>query len=104
MVERSSSGSPWALINVHKGMDRGLNVAFINSVREIPDGANLGFVNITQGRASVDIGGLSVSEHADVQVGFVNVTRDLEGVQIGFINFAENGFLPVFPFFNMPKR
>ena len=46
---------------------------------------------------------LDQCEWAD-RLGFVNVTRKIENVQIGFLNFAENGFLPVFPFFNLPKN
>ena len=38
------------------------------------------------------------------QLGFINVTNDLQGVQVGLINFARNGFLPVFPFFNIDGR
>ena len=34
----------------------------------------------------------------------INVTKTIKGVQLGFLNLAENGFLPVFPFFNFPKN
>ena len=33
-----------------------------------------------------------------VQLSYTN------GFQLGFINIAENGFLPVFPFFNFPTK
>ena len=52
----------------------------------------------------VDVGGINMSDGAVVQVGFMNMTKKLRGVQIGFLNFAENGFLPVFPFINFPVR
>ena len=52
----------------------------------------------------IDLGGLNVSDRSTVQLGFINITQRIEGVQLGFINLAENGFLPVFPFFNFPKN
>ena len=52
----------------------------------------------------VDVGGVNVSERSTVQLGFLNITQKIRGVQIGFLNIAENGFLPMFPFFNFPKN
>jgi hypothetical protein len=70
----------------------------------VESGANFGFVNVTDGYAMVDLGGLNVSDRSSVQLGFVNVTRKLTGLQLGFLNIAENGFLPFFPFFNFPRN
>jgi hypothetical protein len=67
-------------------------------------GANIGFINITDDYAMLDIGGVNVAERSTVQLGFLNVTQKLESFQFGFLNIAENGFLPVFPTFNFPKR
>ena len=52
----------------------------------------------------VDLGGLNVSDSSSAQLGFLNITKKLTGVQIGFLNIAENGFLPMFPIFNFPKK
>lgn len=91
-------------VNIHEGIDRGLNAAFVNLVHTMRSGANVGFANVTDDYSMVDVGGLNTSARSTVQVGFVNVTRRIESVQIGFINVADNGFLPVFPFFNFPKN
>ncbi len=98
------SGCATGLINVHSGRDTGLNAAFVNRINTLESGANFGFVNVTDGYTMVDLGGLNVSDRSSVQLGFINVTRKLTGVQIGFLNLAENGFLPMFPFFNFPKN
>lgn len=103
-VSQESTGMPWALVNLHAGRDRGVNVAFINLIEAAQGGANVGFVNVTSQASSFDFGGLNLSDEADVQFGMLNATDDLRGLQIGLLNFAPNGFLPVFPLFNFPKR
>jgi hypothetical protein len=103
-VTGTSSGCACSLINVHTGTDSGFNAAFINIVNQVDEGVNVGFLNMTEDFSNVDVGGLSVSKQSNVQLGFVNVTKKINRVQIGFLNFAENGFLPVFPIFNFPKK
>ena len=103
-VTREMTGAAISLVNVHTGTDSGLNAAFINRLDTTRSGANVGFLNIADGSTMVDVGGLNVSNRSRVQVGFLNVTDEIKGVQIGFLNIAENGFLPVFPFFNFPKN
>lgn len=98
------SGLASSLVNIHTGSDTGVNAAFVNRVNTVPSGANIGFVNIADGFTLVDLGGLNVSDGSSVQLGFLNVTKKLKGVQIGFLNIADNGFLPMFPFFNFPKN
>jgi len=90
--------------STHDGEASGLNAAFINRVRTIKSGANLGFINITDGFSSVDISGVGISNRSNVQLGFVNITKTIDSFQFGFLNIAENGFLPVFPIFNFPKN
>jgi hypothetical protein len=97
-------GCASGLINVHTGKDTGVNAAFVNRVNTVESGANVGFVNVADGYTMVDLGGVNVSGGSSVQLGFLNVTKKLTGVQIGFLNLAENGFLPMFPFFNFPKN
>ena len=98
------SGCATSLINVHTGKDTGVNAAFVNRTNSVESGANIGFVNIADGYTMVDLGGLNVSGRSSVQLGFLNVTKKLTGVQIGFLNIADNGFLPMFPIFNFPKK
>ena len=73
-------------------------------VKTMKSGLNVGFVNVTEGYSNVDISGIGISKRSGVQIGFVNLTSKIEGFQIGFLNFAENGILPFFPIFNMPKK
>jgi hypothetical protein len=98
------SGCASSLINVHTGRDTGVNAAFVNRVNTVASGANIGFLNIADGYTMVDLGGLNVSDSSSAQLGFLNITKKLTGVQIGFLNIAENGFLPMFPIFNFPKK
>jgi hypothetical protein len=98
------SGCASSLINVHTGRDIGVNAAFVNRVNTVESGANIGFLNIADGYTMVDLGGLNVSDRSSVQLGFLNITKKLTGVQIGFLDIAENGFLPMFPIFNFPKK
>lgn len=99
-----SSGLNSGLVVLHAGEATGVNAAFINQIDTLSSGANIGFLNITKGYSSLDISGIAVSDRSTVQIGFVNITKKIEGVQLGFLNIAENGFLPVFPFFNFPKN
>jgi len=102
-VSGEMRGCATALINLHTSRDSGLNAAFINKTNTVAHGANVGFINVADGYTMVDVGGLNVSESSTVQIGFGNVTERIESFQLGFLNAAENGFLPVFPFFNFPK-
>jgi len=102
-VTGDTSGCSAALINVVEGSSTGVLAGFVNRTTSLNDGVSLGFLNLSEGHSMVQVNGLGISESSKVQVGFVNVTKQIESVQIGFINAAENGFLPVFPFFNYPK-
>jgi hypothetical protein len=103
-VTGESDGCLCSLVNIHEGKARGINVAFINSAKDVSEGGNVGFVNITDGPTAWEVGGLSMSDSANVQVGFVNITERIDKLQIGFLNMADNGFFKVFPFFNYPKK
>ena len=103
-ITGSSSGCACSLLNLHEGEDSGLNGAFITIIKSAPNGVNSGFVNMTEGKSAVDFGGLSMSKESNTQVGFVTFTSKINNLQIGILNFAENGFFPMFPFFNYPKK
>ena len=93
-----------SLINFHDGTDSGFNGAFINVLGESTGAFNTGFVTVARGATSIDLGGLNVSQSSEAQIGFINVTKRIDRVQVGFLNMAENGILPVMPFFNIPRR
>ena len=95
-------GAATAIVNLHEGTDRGLNLAFLNQIKRHESGANVGVVNLGDRASTTDIGMLNVGGRSGIQVGAVNISDRLEGIQFGFLNIAENGFLPVFPFFNFP--
>lgn len=97
-------GAAFSLVNWHSGRDSGLNAAFINIVDDTRDAANLGFVTIADSGTGFDLGGFNLSETSTAQIGFVNVTDRIESFQLGFLNVADNGFLPIFPFFNFPAK
>jgi len=103
-VNGDMNGCAASLVNVHSGSDDGVNAAFVNRVNDLKHGVNVGFVNVADGYTQVDVGGLNVSDASSVQLGFLNVTGRITGIQLGFLNVAENGFLPIFPFFNFPKN
>ncbi len=100
----TSSGLNAAFMIVHEGEASGVNAGFLNFVKTLKSGLNLGFINVTEGFSSMDLSGIGVSDRSNVQVGFINVTKKIENFQFGFVNIAENGFLPVFPIFNVPKQ
>jgi hypothetical protein len=103
VTQEMDGGAAFSLFNINNGNSRGLNAAFVNMVNNVENGLDVGFVNIAEGTTMVDIGGLNISEASTAQLGFINVTKEIKGFQLGFLNIAENGFLPVFPFFNFPK-
>jgi hypothetical protein len=99
-----TGGAAFSLVNIHDGNDSGLNAAFFNKVNNAEGAVDLGFVNIADGTTLVDIGAVNMAKASTAQLGFINIATEIKGFQLGFINIAENGFLPVFPFFNFPKR
>ena len=103
-VTGSSEGAAISMINIHEGNAKGFLGAMVNIVGSMDEGVNFGVINFTRGKSMVDLSGFGMSERSEVQVGVVNVTKHIETVQIGLINVAENGFFPVFPFFNVPKK
>ena len=104
-ITGKSTGLQASLINIHSGEAAGINMAFINSIQKMGQGGiNIGFLNVTKGSSNVEISGMAISDSARVQIGFINVTERIDSIQIGFLNFAQNGFLPVFPIFNFPKK
>lgn len=98
------SGAAFSLVNWHSGNDSGVNGAFINLLNNTEGAFNTGFVIIAEGTTGVDLGGFNMSRRSTVQIGFLNVTDEIKSFQFGFLNMAKNGFLPMFPVFNFPKK
>lgn len=101
-VSGTMNGLATGLINVHTSRDTGVNMALVNRVNTVESGANVGVVNTADGYTMLDLGALNVSDRSSVQIGVLNITKKISGVQLGLLNIAENGFLPMFPFFNFP--
>lgn len=97
-------GLDLSLVNVHSGHDRGVNAAFVNRLNGMRDGVNVSFLNIADAATVLDLGGLNLSDESRLQLGFINVTNRIASLQLGFVNVAKNGFMPVFPIFNFPKK
>jgi hypothetical protein len=104
VTSRMDSGVALSLVNYHTGSDSGVNGAFINILNEAGEAFNTGFVIVAKGTTLVDLGGVNISKSSTAQIGFINVTKHIKSFQFGFINMAENGFFPIFPVFNFPKR
>ena len=79
-----------ALCAVVTGDFKGLQTGAGNFVTGELTGAQLGAVN-------------SADRGSGFQFGVVNYAKSLSGLQFGLLNINENGFLPVFPFFNYGK-
>lgn len=99
-----NGGAVFSMVNIHDGNDKGLNAAFVNKVNNADGAMNLAMVNIADGHTLIDMGALNMAKESTAQLGIINIATKLRGFQFGFINIAENGFLPVFPVFNFPKR
>ena len=101
---RMNSGVALSLVNYHTGHDSGVNGAFINILNDTSEAFNTGFVIVASGTTLVDLGGVNISNSSTAQIGFINVTKHIKSFQFGFLNMADNGFFPIFPVFNFPKR
>jgi hypothetical protein len=102
-VTGSSSGCACSIVNLHSGNDSGINAGIVNIVKSISTGVNAAMLNLTEGMSGIDVGALNISAQSNTQIGILNQTGKINNVQIGLLNIAENGFYPVFPFFNYPK-
>ena len=104
VTEQMSGGVAFSLVNWHDGSDSGMNGAFINVLNDATHAFNMGFVTVAKGGTMVDLGGFNMSKSSTAQIGFLNVTDEIKSFQFGFLNMAKNGFLPIFPIINFPKK
>ncbi|PTQ08904.1 phaC PHA synthase [Vibrio splendidus] len=101
-VNQEMTGASLGIFNWNPGKTTGLNLGAVNITNDVK-GANVSFVNYSEGNTMVDVGAANLSEVSTVQVGIFNKTTKIEGVQIGLINCADNGFFPCFPIVNFAK-
>lgn len=85
-------GAVVAPVNVATADVGGLSAALLNVSTRPVAGAQLGFANVGEGFAGLQMSFLNVAfggESTGAQVGFVNVARKVRGAQVGFFNVAE---------------
>ncbi len=87
------TGYQFSIIGMNKvhGNFKGIGQGLINYHKKNTEGAQIDAINISKNVKGA-------------QWGLINTTKKLNGFQIGLLNFAPNGFLPVFPFFNISKE
>ena len=83
----------------------GAQISFVNLGSKIK-GAQVSLVNLSKDVKGAQVGLFNRTEDANgAQIGLVNYSKHAKsGIQLGLINVMENGFLPVFPFFNFPAK
>ncbi|MFA0061494.1 VC2662 family protein [Vibrio cyclitrophicus] len=101
-VNQEMTGASLGIFNWNQGKTTGLNLGAVNITNDVK-GANVSFVNYSEGDTLVDVGAANLSEVSTVQVGIFNKTKKIEGVQVGLLNCADNGFFPCFPIINFAK-
>lgn len=103
-VTGNSDGCMCSFANIVEGTASGVNVGFLNVLGDAPDAFNIGFVTFSGESTNIDVAGMAVTKKSNTQIGLLNITEEIGSLQIGFLNIAQNGFLPVFPIFNYPKK
>ncbi len=82
----------------------GTDLSLIATITKNVQGAQSAFVNITENSEVAQGGFVNVATNSKgTQWGFINFAKKTEGLQIGLINIMDNGWLPVFVFFNFSK-
>lgn len=101
-VNQEMTGASLGFFNWMGGDMTGANIGAVNITNNVK-GANVSFVNYSEGNTLVDFGAANFSDASTVQLGFFNKTAKIEGVQVGLINCADNGFFKCFPIINFAK-
>ena len=82
------------------GTDMSLLVTLTKNVK----GCQSAIVSLTEGSEMTQSGVVTYANKSKgTQWGLVNIGKDTEGLQLGLINIMNNGWLPVFIFFNFSK-
>jgi hypothetical protein len=82
----------------------GNDLSLICSLTKNVKGSQTAFVSISEDSEFTQGGFVNIATSCKgTQWGFINFAKDTEGLQIGLINVMDNGWLPVFIFFNFSK-
>lgn len=99
-VNTKFRGVGLGLINLHAGNSKGFLLGAGNFTNDFT-GLKLGIFNYSKSKSNYEFGLVNYSKEAFFQFGLINIAREINGFQIGLLNFANNGILPVVPFFNL---
>ena len=84
-----STAAQLGFTNTSKRESSAYQVGVINNATDDTDGVQVGVFNLSYGFKGVQVGIINT-----------NYRRSSNSLQIGLINYMEDGFLPIFPFFN----
>ena len=84
-----STGVQLGFTNTAKYNSKAIQIGGINNAADKTDGVQIGAINTSYAFKGVQIGVINTS-----------FRKSSDSLQFGLINFMEDGFLPVFPFFN----
>ena len=106
--ERDYHGLDLNLFSLSKSRDftgYQFSIFGMNKVEGDFTGLGQGMINYHKGKSEgVQIGAINVGKNVKgAQWGLINTAKKLDGFQIGFLNYSPDGFLPIFPFFNISK-
>jgi hypothetical protein len=92
-VTKQSEAVQLGGVNTAKFNSSSFQIGAINNNADNSDGTQVGILNVGYG-------------FKGVQVGIFNgaLQRDSDSFQIGLLNYMEDGFFPVFPFFNFKVK
>ena len=107
--ERDYNGLDLNLFSLSKSKDftgYQFSIVGMNKVEGDFTGLGQGMINYHKGKTDgVQVGTINVAQNVKgAQWGLFNSTKKLNGFQIGLINYSPDGFLPIFPFFNISKK
>ena len=105
---RDYNGLDLNLISLSKSKDftgYQFSIFGMNKVDGDFTGLGQGAINYHKGKSEgVQVGTINVAQNIKgAQWGLINTTKKLDGFQIGLVNYSPDGFLPIFPFFNISK-
>jgi len=100
---KSVSALDLSLLYSASGVENGVQVAFPGICDSDKARVLQGSMWFNRGDDScAQVACVNVAKKNTFSLGFINFAKASK-VQIGFLNFNENGFLPLFPFFNLDK-
>jgi len=92
-VNDASTAAQLGFTNTSKRNSKAVLVGVINNAADQTTGTQIGAINASYAFKGVQIGVINT-----------NYRDSSSSLQIGLINYMENGFLPIFPFFNYASK